>query len=54
MMVLRLTKFLIWLKKNYKKKVLMKFSAQEKLLKFRKENKSFKFLSFPTISGFWA
>ena len=26
-------------------------SAQEKLLEFRKKNKNFKFLSFPTISG---
>ena len=46
-----LTKFLIWLKKNYKNKNISEISAQEKLLKFRKENKSFKFLSFPTISG---
>jgi len=46
-----LTKFLIWLKNNYKKKKINEISAQEKLLKFRKENKNFKFLSFPTISG---
>ena len=46
-----LTKFLIWIKKNYKKKNINEMSAQEKLLKFRKQNKSFKFLSFPTISG---
>ncbi len=46
-----LTKFLIWLKKNYCKKKITEISAQEKLLKFRKKNKSFKFLSFPTISG---
>ena len=46
-----LTKFLIWLKKNYKKSNINEISAQEKLLKFRKKNKSFKFLSFPTISG---
>ncbi len=46
-----LTKFLIWLKKNYKKKNISEISAQEKLLKFRKKNKSFNFLSFPTISG---
>ena len=46
-----LTKFLIWLKKNYKRKKISEISAQEKLLQFRKKNKSFKFLSFPTISG---
>ena len=46
-----LTRFLIWLKKNYEKKNISEISAQQKLLKFRKENKSFKFLSFPTISG---
>ena len=46
-----LTKFLFWLKKNYKKKNIYEISAQEKLLKFRKENRKFRFLSFPTISG---
>ena len=46
-----LTKFLFWLKKNYKKKSISEINAQEKLLKYRKKNKSFKFLSFPTISG---
>ena len=46
-----LTKFLFWLKKNYIKQSVNEISAQEKLLKFRKENKNFKFLSFPTISG---
>jgi len=46
-----LTKFLFWLKKNYKKQNINEISAQEKLLKFRKENKNFRFLSFPTISG---
>ena len=46
-----LTRFLIWLKENYKKNNIDEISAQEKLLKFRKKNKSFKFLSFPTISG---
>ena len=46
-----LTKFLIWLKKNYKKVNLNEMSAQNKLLKFRKKNKSFRSLSFPTISG---
>jgi Xaa-Pro aminopeptidase len=46
-----LTKFLFWLKRNYRKQNINEISAQEKLLKFRKENKNFKFLSFPTISG---
>ena len=46
-----LTKFLFWLKKNYRKQNINEISAQEKLLKFRKENKNFRFLSFPTISG---
>jgi Xaa-Pro aminopeptidase len=46
-----LTKFLFWLKKNFKKKKISEISAQEKLLKFRKNNKTFKSLSFPTISG---
>ena len=46
-----LTKFLIWLKKNYKNKNIDEISAQNKLFKFRKKNKNFKFLSFPTISG---
>ena len=46
-----LTKFLFWLKNNFKKKKISEISAQEKLLKFRKNNKTFKSLSFPTISG---
>ncbi len=46
-----LTKFLFWIKKNYRKQSISEISAQEKLLKFRKENKNFKFLSFPTISS---
>jgi Xaa-Pro aminopeptidase len=46
-----LTKFLIWLKKSYKKQKINEISAQEKLLEFRRKNKNFKFLSFPTISG---
>ena len=44
-----LTKYLIWLKKNIKKKIT-EISAAKKLLQLRK-NKKFKFLSFPTISG---
>ncbi len=46
-----LTKFLIWLKNNYYKRKITEISAQNKLLEFRKRNKNFKFLSFPTISG---
>ena len=46
-----LTKFLFWIKNNFKRKKITEISAQEKLLKFRKNNKTFKFLSFPTISG---
>ena len=46
-----LTKYLFWLKRNYKKKKVTEISASQKLLKFRKKNKKFKFSSFPTISG---
>ncbi len=46
-----LTKYLFWLKKNFYKKKVTEISASQKLLKFRKKNKKFKFLSFPTISG---
>ena len=46
-----LTKFLLWLNNSYKNKKVTEISAQEKLLQFRKKNKSFKSLSFPTISG---
>ena len=46
-----LTKFIFWLKNNFQKKKISEISAQEKLLKFRKKNKSFYDLSFPTISG---
>ena len=46
-----LTKFIFWLKNNFKKKNISEISAQEKLLEFRKKNKSFSDLSFPTISG---
>ena len=46
-----LTKFLFWLKKNFKKKKITEISASKKLYNFRKSNKKFKFLSFPTISG---
>ena len=46
-----LTKFIFWVKNNYKKKRITEISAQEKLLKFRKSFSEFKSLSFPTISG---
>ncbi len=46
-----LTKFLLWLNKNFKNKKITEISAQKKLLEFRKKNKTFKSLSFPTISG---
>tara|TARA_B100001057_G_scaffold500518_1_gene616066 strand:+ start:192 stop:1910 length:1719 start_codon:yes stop_codon:yes gene_type:complete len=46
-----LTKFLFWLKKNFHKKKITEISASKKLYSFRKNNKKFKFSSFPTISG---
>ena len=45
-------KFLIWLKKQNKINKLSEISAQNKLEKFRKDNASYLFPSFPTISGF--
>ena len=46
-----LTKYLFWVKKNFEKKKITEISASKKLLNFRKRNKKFKYLSFPTISG---
>jgi len=46
-----LTKFLFWLKKNFKKKNITEISAQKKLESFRKMHNSYKFPSFNTISG---
>ena len=46
-----LTKYLIWLKKNFYKKNVTEIIASQKLLKFRKKNKKFRYPSFPTISG---
>jgi len=46
-----LTKFLLWLNNNFKNKKITEISAQNKLLEFRKKNKTFRSLSFPTISG---
>ncbi len=46
-----LTKFIFWIKKNFKKKKITEISAQKKLEGFRKMNSSYKFPSFNTISG---
>ena len=46
-----LTKFLFWLKANFKNKKITEISAQKKLENFRKSNKAYKFPSFNTISG---
>ena len=46
-----LTKFLFWVKNNFKTKKITEITAQEKLFQFRRKNRKFKFLSFPTISG---
>jgi len=46
-----LTKFLFWLKKNFRKKKITEISAQNKLENFRKMNNAYKFPSFNTISG---
>ena len=46
-----LTKYLFWLKKNFINKKITEISAAQRLLSFRKKNKDFNFLSFPTISG---
>ncbi len=48
---LALTKFLFWLKRNYLVNKLSEIDAEKKLLKFRKQNKKFMSLSFPTISA---
>ena len=46
-----LTKFLFWLKNNFKRKKISEISAQNKLEDFRKLNSNYKFPSFSTISG---
>ena len=46
-----LTKFLFWLKKNFKKKKITEISAQKKLENFRKIHPTYKYPSFNTISG---
>ena len=45
-----LTKYLIWVKKNFHKRKLLKLVHQKNFMILEK-NKSFKFSSFPTISG---
>ncbi len=46
-----LTKFLFWIKVNFKKRKITELTAQKKLLDFKKKFKPFKTLSFPTISS---
>ena len=46
-----LTKFLLWIKNNFKKNRITEMSAQEKLENFRKMHSSYRFPSFSTISG---
>ena len=46
-----LTKYLFWLKNNFLKKTITEISGQKHLFNLRKKNKSFVFLSFPTISS---
>jgi len=47
-----LTKFIFWLKNNYKKTKITEVSAQNKLEKYKKQNKNYLYPSFNTISGF--
>jgi Xaa-Pro aminopeptidase len=46
-----LTKFLFWIKKNFRRRKITELFAQKKLENFRKMDKSYKFPSFNTISG---
>ena len=46
-----LTKFLFWIKNNFKTTRITELSAQKKLESFRKMNTNYKFPSFNTISG---
>jgi len=46
-----LTKFLFWVKKNFKRKKITEISAQKKLESFRRMHSSYRFPSFNTISG---
>ncbi len=47
-----LTKFIFWLKNNYKKTKITEVSAQSKLENYKKQNKNYLYPSFNTISGF--
>ena len=47
-----LTKFIFWLKNNYKEKKITEISAQNKLENYKKQNKDYLYPSFSTISGF--
>ena len=47
-----LTKFIFWLKNNYKKTKITEISAQNKLENYKKQNKNYLYPSFNTISGF--
>ena len=49
-----LTKFIFWLKNNYRKTKITEVSAQNKLENYKKQNKDFLYPSFSTISGFAA
>ena len=49
-----LTKFIFWLKNNYKKKKITEISAQKKLEDFKKRQKEYLYPSFNTISAFGA
>ena len=46
-----LTKYLFWIKKNFNKKKITEISGSQKLYRYRNKYKTFKSLSFPTISG---
>lgn len=47
-----ITKFMYWLKENYKKEVITECSAEEKINSLRSKIKTFLGLSFDTISAF--
>jgi len=47
-----LTKFIFWLKNNYRKTKITEVSAQNKLENYKKQNKNYLYPSFNTISGF--
>ena len=47
-----LTKFIFWLKNNYRKTKITEVSAQNKLENYKKQKKNYLYPSFNTISGF--